>query len=57
MGRRHREDSCSLKRAAGIRCGTRLVCAKLRASVAVNPDAPKRAPEVKPGMCRGEEGC
>ena len=25
-------------------------CAELRASVAVNPDAPKRAPEVKPGM-------
>ena len=25
-------------------------CAELRASVAVNPDAPKRAPKVKPGM-------
>ena len=27
-------------------------CAELRASVAVNPDAPKRAPKVKPGMHR-----
>ena len=27
-------------------------CAELRASVAVNPDAPKQAPKVKPGMRR-----